>query len=485
MKTPLLLALLLLTTGGALAKSRPNFIVICSDDQRYDCVAAVQAEQGAEARFPWLETPNLDRLGQQGMRFRNAFVVHSLCTPSRASFLTGRYTHSHGIFNNFTPFPHDMTSFASLLTKGGYSTGYIGKWHMGEQRGRRPGFTYSASYAEQGQYIDCPFEIDGETTATSGWVDEVSTDYALDFIKKNRDRDFAMVLGFKTAHDPFIPPKHLADKYDGELMGPAQNHWNLPIYLGRVHVAKPEHEKLSTATTGNRPIRDPLDYFRVITAIDEQLGRIMSLLDELGIAEDTVVVYTSDNGYHLGEHGIGDKRTAYEVSMRIPLIVRYPRMAALQGRTNDAMVLNIDLAPTLLDLAGLPVPAQMQGRTWRPLLEDGAKQIREAFLYEYFFSYGDITDYEAQTANPPITPTLVAVRAADAKIIKYPGRDWVELFDLARDPHERVNVADDSRYGGLRRRMDALYDQQIEAVGYRIPENVKPAPLEGLEDWRL
>jgi arylsulfatase A-like enzyme len=266
-------------------------------------------------------------------------------------------------------------------------------------------------------------------------------------------------------------------------MRPAQNHFELPIYLGRVHVATPEHEKQSTATTGNRPIEDALDYFRTIAGVDENVGRVLDTLDQAGLAEDTLVIYASDNGYHLREKGIGDKRSAYEVSMRIPMLLRYPR-AVRAGQINDAMVLNMDVAPTLLEFAGIPIPKAVQGRSWKPMLDGHQKRVRDAFLYEYFFSYGDITDYEAQTADPPITPNIVAVRTEDAKLIKYPGRTWVELFDLRKDPYERRNVAEESDYRELRQRMETFLDQQIKQTGFRIPEKAKHIPTEGLETWR-
>jgi arylsulfatase A-like enzyme len=245
-----------------------------------------------------------------------------------------------------------------------------------------------------------------------------------------------------------------------------------------VHVADPRHEK----SGGNRRVEDLLNYFRVIAGADENVGRLLKALDEAGLSEDTMVIYASDNGYHLGEHGIGDKRSAYEVSMRVPLLVRYPRL----GRTGtvDGMALNIDLAPTMLDFAGVPVPPEMQGRSWRPLLEGRAARIRDAFLYEYFFSYKDITDYEIQTANCPITPTIAAVRTETAKLIKYPERDWVELFDLARDPHERDNLAALPEHAQLRDEMERLHAREMKAVGFRYPPGYQPPPVEGLEEWR-
>ncbi|MGH8020981.1 MAG: sulfatase-like hydrolase/transferase, partial [Opitutaceae bacterium] len=396
-----LIAAFVAVASGAFAAEtrRPNFIFLYADDQRWDALGVVQREQGKQARFPWFQTPHLDRLAAGGVRFRNAFVVHSLCTPSRASFLTGRYTHSHGVAGNYTSFPPDAANHGSLLRKAGYATAYIGKWHMGDGGGQRPGFEHSASYRGHGRCHDPVFEVDGREVATKGWVDDVATDFAIDFIRKNRSRPFSMAVGFKSPHAEFVPPARLRTTFAGEELGPPPN-WNNPaIYLGRVQLV----QSATIKPGGNRRVDDPLDYFRVIAGIDENVGRLLATLDELGLADDTMVIYSSDNGYHLGDHGIGDKRSAYEESMRVPLLVRYPRLREMRGVTDDAMVLNIDLAPTLLDFAGAPPDPSMQGRSWRPILERRANTIRDQFLYEYFF-YPDISDYELQTANCPITP---------------------------------------------------------------------------------
>lgn len=457
----------------------PNFIFIYSDDQRYDCLGVVQEEQGESGRFPWLQTPNLDRLASEGVRFRNAFVVQSLCTPSRASFLTGTYTHTHGIFTNFTSFPEEKMHFGRMLTDAGYQTAYIGKWHMGKQSGQRPGFSYSASYLGQGQYFDCSFEINGRKTETRGWVDDVATDYAIGFIRKNREKPLAITLGYKSGHVPCLPPERFEDLYIGEHMKPAMNHTDLPIYLGRVHMAKPEHLK----PYGNVLVEDEMDYFRTLTAIDKNVGRIMDVVRELGLDQNTMVIFSSDNGYHFGEHGIGDKRSAYEVSMRIPMILWYHGLP-LNGKTHDASVLNIDVAPTILDFAGTSIPNEMQGKSWKPLLYGESKKIRDAFLYEYFFSYTDITDYEIQTCNPPITPTIVALRTDKAKLITYPGRDWVELFDLENDPYERDNLAKDPEYSSLLEEMKLELEREKERMAFKIPEKARFVPNDSLEEWR-
>ena len=208
------------------ADRKPNFLFVYTDDQRWDAMGVVQREQGERARFPWFKSPNMDRLAAEGVRFRNAFVTLSLCAPSRAAFLTGRYNHLNGITDNGTPFPADSVTHATLLRAAGYRTAYIGKWHMGNQRGQRPGFDYSASFIGHGRYQDCPFEINGVSTPTKGWVDDVSTDFAIEWMKQNRDRPFSMVVGFKSPHSPRGGnnlPERLRNLYAGETSRPTPN----------------------------------------------------------------------------------------------------------------------------------------------------------------------------------------------------------------------------------------------------------------------
>jgi arylsulfatase A-like enzyme len=444
---------LLLLLGGpagvaaADQPKRPNFLFIYSDDQRWDALGVVQREEGDRARFPWLKTPNMDRLAAEGVRFRNAFVVNSLCAPSRACFLTSRYSHLNGVANNHTPFPADNVTYATLLRAAGYTTGYIGKWHMDGQRGQRPGFDYSASFVGQGRYLDCPFEVNGRPTATKGWVDDVSTDFALEFLKKNQKGPFCLAVGYKSPHGPRQPPDRLKERFEGAAIKPPVNRGARPPF----RPASPARRQQAPRPGAN------LDYFRCIAGVDENLGRLLAGLDKLGLADNTVVIYTSDNGYYLGEHGLGDKRSAYDESLRIPFLVRYPRLG-VKGKVVDQMVLNIDLAPTLLDFAGVAVPNPMQGRSWRPLLEGRAVNWRRAFFYEYFF--------ERNFA----TPTVLAVRTDTAKLIRYPGHDdWTEVFDLKADPHEMKNLARDPAHKELRQRLEAEFERQQKAVGFRVP----------------
>lgn len=450
-----LLAALGCVTPLHAAVRKPNFLFVYTDDQRWDAMGLVQREQGERARFPWFKSPNMDRLASQGVRFRNAFVTCSLCAPSRAAFLTGRYNHRNGITNNHTEFPADSVTHATLLRAAGYQTAYIGKWHMGEQRGQRPGFDYSASFVGHGRYQDCPIEINGVATPTKGWLDDVSTDFAIDWMKQNRDRPFAMVVGLKSPHSPRGGknlPERLRNLYAGESSRPTPNLGVPPIFSALDPATGKQPQGLVVNETH-------LDYFRHMTGADENLGRLLDSLDQLGLTEDTVVVYSSDNGYYLGEHCSGDKRSIYEESLRVPMLVRYPRLFG-KGKVVDEMVLNIDLAPTFLDLAGVAAPSGMQGVSWKALAAGGKPaNWRQSFLAEYFFENGG--------GN---TPTLIGVRTAKAKLVTYPGHpEWTEVFDLTVDPYELKNLAGDS---AVTAKLKEDLDLQMKAMDYVVPAKV-------------
>lgn len=461
------LALLLLVGLASFAKAadrKPNFVYVFTDDQRWDALSVVQREQGEKGRFPWLRTPNLDRIAAEGIRFRNAFVVNSLCAPSRASLVTGQYGHVNGVTNNHTPHPEGNLSVAVLLRPAGYVSGYFGKWHHGSQSGKRPGFDTSASFVGQGVYFDCPIEVDGVKTPSQGFVDDVTTEYASNFIKANKDKPFLMILGLKTCHGPFTPPPRNAKDYEGALARSTPNYGLPAIY------AKTGPNGAKGKATDAKEVPTNLGMFRGINSVDDNVGKLLRLLDELKLAEDTVFVFSSDNGYYLGEHNLGDKRTAYDESLRIPMLLRYPR-AAKAGRTEDRMVLNIDPAATFLDLAGLPVPAAMHGRSWKPLIEGKTEAAwRDSYFYCYFYEKG---------FNAPLT---TAVRTSEAKLIKYPGHDeWTEVFDLKADPYEVKNLAQDPAYADLRKKLEAEYDRQAKAVDFRIPEYADKPAADGQE----
>jgi len=410
-------------TAGRSTDPRPNILFIYTDDQRWDAMGVVQKEQGAAARFPWLQTPNMDRLAGDGVRFRNAFVVDSLCSPSRATFLTGQYAYINGVKDNAQDFPATNITCASLLTQAGYATGYFGKWHMGEQCGKRPGFTTSASFIGHGKYFDCPFEVDGIKRPTSGWVDTVVTDFTIEFIKNNSERPFFAMVGFKTPHERREPRPEDRESYpEARAMVPANANCVPPF--------------LDDQSTRNKPVGEmiPLNaydrqYFQTLNGADYNLGRLLDVLDELGLSENTIVIYTTDNGYFMGEHALGDKRYAYDDSLRIPLLIRYPKLG-IKGKVLDQMVLNLDFAQTALDFANVPATPQMQGRSWKPLLVGGECDWRHSFYYEYF----------RDSVHPRKTP-VQALRTETEKFIVYPEHpEWNELYDLSKNPAETDNI---------------------------------------------
>lgn len=341
---------------------RPNFLFVYTDDQRWDALGFVQKEQGDKARFPWLQTPSLDRLRAQGASFSNSFCTTSLCSPGRAGLLTGQYAHTHGVTNNHTPLPVNAVTYATVLQAAGYSTGYVGKWHMGNQV-ERPGFDFSASFNGQGKFFGCPILVrshgEEKKVIVDKWIDDASTDYAVDFLRENKDKPFLLTVGFKSVHGPREPHADFANTYAGDKAGAVPN----------LAVPAPFRDPSVNPRNANPGNENLLDYFRTLSSADRSLGRLLDEVASLGLDQNTIVIFTSDNGYYLGEHGLGDKRSAYEESLRLPLLIRSP-FHQLAGRTIDPFVLNIDIAPTIVDLAGLPLPKEFQGHSLRPLLEN-------------------------------------------------------------------------------------------------------------------
>lgn len=453
----------LLAARSSQAAQRPNFVFVITDDQRWDALGVVQREQAEKARFPWFQTPHVDRIAAEGVRFRNAFVTLSLCSPSRSTFLTGTYNHVNGVLNNSTPFPEGNVTYASLMRDAGYDTGFFGKFHHGKQKGPRPGFSYNATFIDQGIYQDCPFEVNGVMTSTKGWVEDATIDFAIDYIKQQRSKPFSIFIGFKTPHEPTKPPARAKQRFKGQKARLVPN-MTIPAVF-RLSPQDAERKRIAEAAREDGsgvPVK--LDWFRCLSAADESLGRLLDTLDELKLSENTVLVFTSDNGYYLGEHCLGDKRSAYEESMRIPMLVRYPKRFP-KGLVRDEMVLNTDIAPTFLELAGIPVPAHMQGRSLIPLLTGAQTEWRQSFLAQYFIE----REY-------PNTPTFLAVRTRNAKLVKYPGHEeWTELFNLAADPYETRNLARDQANSPLMEKLSAEMEKLSKEVSYQIPPHADKA----------
>jgi arylsulfatase A-like enzyme len=465
-------ALIALVALGTFANAadRPNFVFMFTDDQRYDAMSVVQKEHGDKGRFPWFKTPNMDRLAAEGIRFRNAFVVNALCSPSRACYLSGKYSHVNGIYNNRTPLSDKLATHASILRGEGYSTGYVGKWHMGSQPAR-PGFDWFASFTGQSVYFNAPFLVNGKSESTDEWTDDRSAKYAIRFLETDRakDKPFVLVVGFKAPHGPTTPPKRLENAFANEMARAVPNLGLRPGF--NTDIGKSKQKEIGDKVPAN------LNYFRCVAGVDDNVGIILDALDRLKLSENTVVVYASDNGYYFGEHSLGDKRSGYDESLRIPLLVRYPK-SGLKGVTRDDIVLNIDLAPTFLDLAGVAVPKDMHGKSWKPLLakETPKEPFRTSFFYEYFRENGG-----KKAAAPAVggfnTPTMTGVRTTTHKLLKYRDHpEWTELFDLTADPFEMKNLFADAKHAELRAQLEKEHDRLAKELKYAVPDDVPSEP---------
>ncbi|QDU59972.1 Choline-sulfatase [Planctomycetes bacterium Pan216] len=466
-------ALTLLGANADEAKRKPNVVFILTDDQRWDGMSC--------AGNKWIKTPNLDRLAKEGARFSNAFVVTSLCSPSRASFLSGRYAHSHHVLNNFTDYPNDLPSFPRQLQSHGYETAYIGKWHMGEDSDeKRPGFDYWVTHRGQGKYFDTEFNINGDRRVVPGYYTSVVTDMAVDWLKRDHEKPFLLILGQKAPHGPFVPePKyeHALDHVTiprpetAEDTGPPKPKWvkdRVPTWHGIEGnlYGLNEYQKFVKS------------YWLTIPSIDDSVGRVMDTLRETGDLDKTLIVFAGDNGFMLGEHGGIDKRCMYEDSIRIPMLMRYPKLIKHPPEVIEQMVLNIDVAPTILQICGVPQLEGTQGRSMVPLLEGDTKDWRKSFLYEY--------NYEKQF---PYTPNVRGVRTDDWKYMHSPHGDGspdrhkAEFYNLKKDPLETKNLIDDpasqpklaelkKELARLLKETDALPDQMPvdEGIKTELPD---------------
>ncbi|MBN2308947.1 MAG: sulfatase-like hydrolase/transferase, partial [Candidatus Hydrogenedentes bacterium] len=427
---------------------------------------------GCSGRFPFLKTPNMDRLAREGAQFANAFVTTSLCSPSRACFLTGCYAHRHGVRTNEHRDPDPaLTTFPQALQRAGYETAFVGKWHMRPVAEPRPGFDYWLSFRGQGQYLNPELNENGRAFRAEGYMTDLLTRYAVDWIEQPRDKPFCLLLWHKAVHGPFTPADRHANAFpDARLPEPASFSDSLegrPAWMrrARLYGARMEEWRKSEGKSVPDAVkpgswsgtnRAHLDYMRALMAVDESLGAVLASLEARGQLDNTLVVFTSDNGFFLGEHGRGDKRLAYDESLRIPLLMRYPGLVEA-GSVIDPMALNIDLGPTFLDLAGARIPRSMQGASLLPLLRGDSRTWRKSFLYEYF-----------QESWLPGIPTMTGVRTERWKYVQYPHvpGELEELYDLRADPIEVVNLATDPAHAGTLADMRAELARLKKQTGY-------------------
>jgi arylsulfatase A-like enzyme/lysophospholipase L1-like esterase len=520
--TPILLAILCLAVP-ARAADRPNILFIFSDDHALEAISAYGD------RFDKIApTKNIDRIAGEGMLFRNSFCGNSICGPSRASILTGKHSHVNGfVDNDFGRFDGGQQTFPKLLREAGYETALIGKWHLVSSP---TGFDHWEILPSQGSYMNPDFiRMDGTKEHVEGYVTDIVTDKTLDWIKNRKDKSkpFVLMAQHKAPHRSWMPaPRHyslfdgvkmpepetLFDDYSNRIDAVKKqemtiaNHffwgWDMmlpgeptdPRFMGGLANEEyarmtesqkkdfdaaygPENEKLLAALPkmGDEELtrwkyqRYIKNYLSTVRAVDENIGRTLDYLEESGLAENTIVIYSSDQGFFLGEHGMYDKRWMFEQSLSMPFVIKWPGVAKA-GVETKAMIQNIDYAPTFLEMAGAPIPADMQGKSIVPILEAEGKapaDWREAVFYQY------------SGENTHNVPRHDGVRDSRYKLMRFPNTDEWMLFDLEKDPMEMKNVSAVEEYAPVLERMKVLYADLREQYGVNPSTLPMPRLKEG------
>ena len=446
-------------------KKHPNIIVILVDDMRWD--------EFGEAGHNFIKTPNIDRIAKEGACFLNAFATTPLCSPSRASFLTGQYAHTNGIIDNTArnAQSHQLNTFPKQLHDNGYTTAFIGKWHMGNDDSKRPGFDYWVSLKGQGEAIDPSLNINGEQQIVKGYVTDILIDHSLRFINQKHDRPFLLYLAHKALHP------NLRQQDDGKVVDvgeggfiPAERHlgmYETAVFNRRPNYNIPPLDKPALArkidglvplspetSTKEKTIRERSE---MLMAVDEGLGTLLKALEDKGELDNTIVVFTSDHGYWYGEHCLDlERRLAYEEGIRIPMLVRYPPIIKA-GTKPTQMVLSIDLASTLLDMAGVTPGNNLQGKSWVPIFAGTVKDWRSSFLVEYY--------------SDSVFPRIVkmgykAVRNQRYKYIHYVDLEGMnELYDLVKDPYELHNIINDPGMTSTLKEMKKELNHLLQRTG--------------------
>jgi N-acetylglucosamine-6-sulfatase len=443
---------------GMQAASRPNVVFILMDDLRWDELRCMGN--------PIAETPNIDRLAREGALFRNAFVTTPLCSPSRASFLTGRYAHAHHIYDNKArdAESHKLATFPRTLHAAGYETGFVGKFHMGNDDSPRPGFDYWVSFKGQGTYHNPELNENGKRVPTHGYTTDILSERAVTFLERRHEKPFFLWLAHKAVHpelvqrddgsidDPnagkFIPPDRYKSLYAGIKPARRPNAVSAPKDKPALERKIGNLPPLGPATgTDDEIIRNRL---RMTKAVDDGVGQMLHALERTGQLDNTAFIFTSDEGYFFGEHGLSiERRLAYEESARIPLLIRYPKLARAGSRI-DCFALGIDIAPTVLEITGVKPEYPMHGKSLLPLLQGETGGWRKSFLIEYF----------SDTTMPRMVHMgYQALRTQRWKYIRYTDLEGMdELYDLIKDPYEMHNVIREQAAAvpALRRELDGL-----------------------------
>jgi len=473
-------------TGVPAADDRPNILLIIVDDHAYQAIGAYGSVLN--------ETPNIDRIAAAGIRFDRALVTNSICAPSRAVILTGKYSHANGVLDNVDDFDGEQPTFPRLLQTAGYQTAAFGKWHL---KSEPTGFDTWEVLPGQGHYYNPDLRTAAGRIRREGYVTDIVTDLTLDWLDGGRDEDrpFFVWLGHKAPHrnwmpgpdhlttyadTTFVEPSTLFDDYSDRAPGAATQEMEIDRHMTLMYDLKVRPAGDTTAewetnfwdgmddrmTTAQRAdwdaafdprnaafLKDPpvgadlvrwkyqeylKDYLRTIASVDDNVGRVLDYLDTSGLADNTLVVYMSDQGFYLGEHGWFDKRWIYEESLRTPLLMRWPGRIE-PGRATTALAANVDVAPTFLEAAGVAIPPAMQGLSLSRLLSGANAPLRDSFYYHYYESQG-----------PHAVPVHYGVVTATHKLVHYPELDTWELFDTASDPQELTNRYADAALASLR-----------------------------------
>lgn len=485
--------------SDAVEQERPNIIFIMTDDHTTQAMSCYGGNL--------IETPNMDRIADEGMRFDNCYATNALSGPSRACILTGQFSHKNGFTDNASTFDGSQLTFPKVMRENGYATGVVGKWHLISKPQGFDHWSILLGQNEQGNYYKPVFYENGTVVKEDGYVTDVITDKAIEFIDEVHDeKPFMLMLHHKAPHRNWMPaPRHLGifndtvfpepetlfDDYEGRgeaarsqdmnIENTLDDEWDLKLLtreeilagnnrLHDVYIRMPEEvqhkwdsvyapriaEYRSGKLQGDELVRWKYqqymrDYLATAMSVDESIGRVMEYLEEIGELDNTVIVYTSDQGFFLGEHGWFDKRFMYEECLRMPFVIRYPKMIKA-GSTSKAICMNVDFGPTFLDLAGIEVPTEMQGRSFRKVLEKKGRipaGWREAAYYHYY-------EYPAEHS----VKRHYGIRTSDCKLIHfYNDIDQWEMYDMKADPQEMRNVYDDPAYADKRAQMHRILEQ--------------------------
>ncbi len=488
----------------AQTKQTPNIVIIISDDHALSTIGAYGATYGA--------TPNIDRLANEGAIFKNAFVNNSICAPSRATLLTGKYSHMNGLKDNHDEFDAAQDVFPRRMQQAGFQTAWVGKWHL---KTYPQGFDYWNIVPGQGQYYNPSFiNMKGDTSKINGYCTDVTTDLALDWLnKRDRSKPFCIVIGQKAPHRTWMPaiedlgkydqttfplPKNFYDQYEHRTAAGKQD-MNIAntMKLGYdLKMKSDTSDKVNSATaftTRMNPIQrkawndyyDPIeadflkqnpngnallewkyqrymrDYLSTTLSLDRNIGKVLAYLAENHLAENTIVIYTSDQGFYMGEHGWFDKRFMYEESMHAPFIMRYPSVVK-PGTVMPQLISNVDFAPTFLKLSNIPIPTAMQGKSFDQLLENPKTKFRESVYYHYYEFPGEHS-----------VMRHFGIRTERYKLICFYGQEnfW-ELYDLKIDPNEMKNIygqpASIALTKELKKKLKVLVTENKDAVALKV-----------------